>query len=396
MRTAVSAVLLAAGLLSGLAPRSADRERLTALLDGRGPVNLTLEAPVHELFARANGDEDASVPGTLTYQDPSTGETVELADLEVTVRGHTSRRDSECTFPKLELKQKEGGTLKIGTHCGEAADSALTKYGRLANEKSPWREGLVYRMLEAAGTPVLRTRAARITYVERSGAAPLTRNALLIEDDHDARIRAGGHEEIPMESFGNAAARQVSGQNAGLIAFGEALVGNFDWCLKFAPDDTYRCDDAKPLWNILAFETDDGARLMMKDFDLAGVVVGRHPWFDKVWNPAFVESRSRVRIEVLSQVQRTRSLFSRTQLNELRRHFVERRTAVYAAIDGAPVDSGGRHLARGYADAFYDAVQSEPPSTVRSWPPPTCGSISTRGGRARRADPGMSCRRERR
>ena len=215
-------------------------------------------------------------------------------------------------------------------------------------------------MLEAAGTPVLRTRAARITYVERRGAAPLTRNALLIEDDRDARTRARAHEEIPMESFGHAAARGVSGQNAGLIAFGEALVGNFDWCLQV------RAGRHVPVRRQQAALEHPGVRDRQRrhvDDERFRPRRGRRrpaPLVRQGLEPCcFVESHSRVQIEVLSQVQRTRSLFSRTDLDELRRHFVERRTAVYAAIDGAPVDSGGRGLARSYADAFYDAIQSD-------------------------------------
>jgi hypothetical protein len=97
----------------------------------------------------------------------------------------------------------------------------------------------------------------------------------------------------------------------------------------------------------------------MKDFDLAGMVVGRHPWFDKVWNPAFVPSKSHTEIEVLSQVQRTRSLFPRAQLDAERKHFLARKPAVYTALEAATVDDEGRAIARAYLDDFYEAIAQD-------------------------------------
>jgi hypothetical protein len=337
--------------------------KLNHLLDGTTTLALTLEAPFHKLFANKNQDDDrVFVPGTLSYKDPNTGEAVALRDVEVSVRGHTSRNDAECTFPKLKLKAKPGGgALRIGTHCGELPDDQLSaKYGRLANEKSPLREGLTYRLLDALGVPTLRTRPARITYIDpESGGAPLVRAALLVEDDNDAMERVGGTAAIPLERFGNVETRNAT-EDGSRIAFGEAAIANFDWCLKFTPDDIYRCNDSKPLWNVLAFDRPDGrTALLMKDFDLAGTVVGHHPWFKTVFNAGFVPSRSETVVDVLSQVQRARSLFPRAKLDALRRGFVQRKAAAYRVVETADVDDGGRRLARAHLDAFYDAISDE-------------------------------------
>jgi hypothetical protein len=327
--------------------------KLTSLLDGNGVVELKIEAPLQQLFGSTSDDEDVSVPGTVTIGDAV------LRDVAVSVRGHTSRRETECTFPKLKLKLKGAGSIKIGTHCGESGDGQLTpKYGRLANEKSPHREALAYAMLHAAGVPALRARPARVTYVDTAaGGQPLVRNALVLEDDDDAMARVQGTAELTLENFGNVATRNAA--DAGVVAFGEALIGNFDWCLKFAPDDVYRCDGSKPLWNVLAFERAGGAVLMAKDLDLAGIVVGTHGWFDTVWNPAFVASKSHAEVEVVSQVQRTRALFSREQLDALRRRFLERKDAVLAAVQAADVDPAGRQLAGTYAGHFFNAIADD-------------------------------------
>ncbi|HET7697062.1 MAG TPA: hypothetical protein VFK57_15225 [Vicinamibacterales bacterium] len=344
---------------AGTPQPAAEPARLERLLDGTGPVALTLEAPLERLFETGLEDEDVAVPGTVKFKDRTSGAEVVLTDVAVSVRGHTSRRETECTFPKLKLKLKGAGSIKIGSHCGEAADHELSpKYGRLANEKSPLRESLVYDLLRAVEAPTLRTRPARITYID-GAQPPLERHALLLEDDDDAMARVGGTAEIPLEAFGNVAVRGA-GADAARIAFAEAMIGNFDWCLKFSPDDIYRCNEPKPLWNVVAFDRGGGrTSLLMKDFDLAGMVVGRHTWFDKVWNRAFVPSKSEIEIEVLSQVQRTRSLFPRAQLDGERRHFIERKTAAYAALDGAGVDDKGREIARAYLDAFYAAITGD-------------------------------------
>ena len=330
--------------------------KLPSLLEGDDAIALTLEAPLQELFTKGTEDENVTVPATLRFKDPASGTDVELVDLELNVRGHTSRRETECTFPKLKLKHKGAGSIKIGTHCGEADGETLTaKYGRLANETSPWREALVYRLLHAAEAPTLRARPARITYMDPAQGQPLVRNALLLEDDDDAMERVKGRAELTLEEFGNVVTRGAQA-DAARIAFSEAMIGNFDWCLKFSPDDIYRCNEPKPLWNVLGFDRGGTTALMMKDFDLAGIVVGKHPWFHTVWNPAFVPSKSETEIEVLSQVQRTRSIFPRPVLDAERQHFVQRKPAIYDALQRANVDDRGREIAKRYLDSFFNAI----------------------------------------
>lgn len=345
-------VALVSLLLSSSLPAAQRPAKLSSLLEGRDVVAIRLEAPLQRLFETGKQDEGVFVQGTLT----SNGAV--FSDVEVSVRGHTSRNEDECTFPKLKLKLKGAGSLRIGTHCGDAPDDQLSsKYGRLANEKSPRREGLTYRILEALGVPVLRTRAAQITYVDtEAGTAPMARHALLIEDDDAAMTRVGGRTAIDLAQFANVKTRHAE-QDALKIAFGEAAIANFDWCLKFAPDDIYRCNDPKPLWNVLAFDLGDGrTALMMKDFDLAGTVVGHHGWFESVFNPAFVPSRSETEIDVLSQVQRARSLFPRATLDALRGDFAARKAAAYDAVRSAEVDDSGRTIARAHLDAFYKSI----------------------------------------
>ena len=101
------------------------------------------------------------------------------------------------------------------------------------------------------------------------------------------------------------------------------MIGNFDWCLRMFGGDIYRCDERHPLWNVLAVTRSEGHALpLIYDFDLAGPVVGRHVWFKQVFDATYVQPPSNVRVEVLAQVQRTRSLFDRALLDETRAHFL--------------------------------------------------------------------------
>jgi hypothetical protein len=290
-----------------------------AVFSDRGVAKLTLEAPLDELLAHSERQDDSHVTGRLTLAD---GETpVILEHVRVSVRGHTSRRASECDFPKLKLDLSDAdrtGTalenvkaIKIGTHCGDRPDSVLTpRYGRLANEHEPLRESLVYQVLRAAGIPTLLARPARITYVDiEHRRQTLERNAMLLEDDGSAAHRLGA-QQIVEEGVFESAHSQFAEADTARVLFAEAMIGNFDWCLRMFDGDTYRCDGRHPLWNVLATRRQSPPDVpLIYDFGLAGPVVGRHVWFDQVFDPDFTDPPSSVAVEVESQVQRTRSLF---------------------------------------------------------------------------------------
>jgi hypothetical protein len=226
----------------------------------------------------------------------------------------------------------------------------------------------VYRLLDAVGVPALKARPAKITYVfadareSRSAAQtaqPVVRNGMLLENADEAVKRLGGERELDVKAFTDARA-MFSTADTARLAFAEAMIGNFDWCLKMFPQDAYRCDARDPLWNIVAAATADGrARPLIYDFDIAGMVVGRHSWFKNTFNGAFVPSRSHTEIEVLAQVQRTRTLFNRADLDATRGEFVKWKAQAYQALESARLDSAGARQAREYLDSFYKAIESD-------------------------------------
>src|SRR5581483_3537013 len=321
---------------------------------------LRLEAPFNDLFAHAQQDGYA-VRGSLTWRDGSTER--RLDEVKITVRGHTSRRESECTFPKLKLAWS-GGAVKVGTHCGDATGDAVTpRYGRLANQRSAVREAFVYRLLETLGVPTLRVRPAEITYVYADGEgghdSSITRHAFLLEDDDAARERLGASGAIAEDAFTNARDR-FSPDDTARLAFAEALIGNFDWCLRFFKGDTYRCDARHPLWNLLAFTWPDGtARPLMYDFDVSGAVAGYHRWFADIFDEQFLPDKPHAAIEVAAQLQHARSLFDRPVLDATRHAFAAKREAAYGALADSAVDGDGKKVMTEYLDAFFDAMTSD-------------------------------------
>lgn len=354
------------------------------LFSSYAPLNVTLEAAFDDLRHEMRQDVTYSVMGTLSYTDPNVGD-VRLSNVEVSGRGHTSLKAGQCEFPKLKLKfhaakGRPPGSLfdgvtsvKIGTHCGDSPDEVLSvRWGRLKNENAPVREAFVYRLLEALGVPALKARPVQISYVDvktrsaegaDAGLAPtrptLVRNAMFLEDDRQAEARFGTYGQYTEDTFGSADVRFTPPDSARL-AFAQALIGNFDWCVRFFPADTYRCDGRHPLWNVLALKRPDGSAVpVMYDFDLAGIVTGHHRWFDQVFNAAFVPGASEASLKVLAQLQRTRTLFSRAQLDASRAEFVRHKAEAYAALTDAQLDDAGRRHAAAHLDAFYDVIEND-------------------------------------
>jgi hypothetical protein len=329
-------------------------------------IELRLEAPLRELIAKAQQDENDAVTGTLTVVGKSAERDTGAIAIKVSTRGHTSKRTEECEFPKLKIAFPDGAdgsifagmkAVKLGTHCGDRGDTELTqRFGRLANEKEPHREAVAYRVLHAIGVPTLQARPARVTYVfsdDDTGGSPLVRNAILLEDDDEAAKRYGATAQLREDRF-ESAQSMMAAPDVARLAFAEAMLGNFDWCLRFEPGDHYRCDDRHPLWNMLALVRGSGPALpVIYDFDLTGFVVPRHIWFGQAFSEQFLPSRSRPEVEVLSQLQRTRSLFRRALLDATRKTFTDRKGDALRAVREAVVDDEGRRLAESYLTAFY-------------------------------------------
>ena len=180
---------------------------------------------------------------------------------------------------------------------------------------------------------------------------------MFLEDDAEALERLGGRSELPAKQFGSATSVFAMPDLARLF-FGQAMIGNFDWCLRMSPRDTYRCNDTTPIWNIVGIIRPEGMALpVIHDFDIAGMVTTRHIWFGKVFNRAFAGSEAEV--EVQAQVQRMRSVFPRDLLDATRHELVGRKAVAYHVLADSAMDDAGRRSAKEYLDAFFAAIESD-------------------------------------
>ncbi len=147
---------------------SADAPRI---FSSDSTVAFTLEAPLGDLFAAAAADPDAAVAGRIAYADPD-GRTMVLRGVRVSVRGHTSRSESECPFSEagaaLRRRPAARFALRPAVRAEDrhalrrSAGDRLTRNNRLPNERSPHREAFVYRVLDVLGIPTLKARPARV------------------------------------------------------------------------------------------------------------------------------------------------------------------------------------------------------------------------------------------
>jgi hypothetical protein len=181
---------------------------------------------------------------------------------------------------------------------------------------------------------------------------------MLVEDIDEAIGRVGGEREITEAEFTTARDQFATADTVRLM-FAQAMMGNFDWCLRMSAGDGYRCNARHPLWNVAVADVKGDKDIpLIYDFDLAGMVAGRHPWFNTVFNGGFVPN-SPWAVEVIAQVQRVRALFTRSELDAARREFVARKDDVYRVVESPSLDPDGRTIARRYLDSFYEAIESD-------------------------------------
>lgn len=355
------------------------------LWDDASVLAIELRAPLAELFARSansmSRDELPAVRGTLRFGQ---------RDLAVSVRqrGNTSALETECSFPKLRVTidrdQDLSGTpfvghrkLVLNSHCGERPTSERTDYGRVANEVSPMREHLAYRMVRALDLPTYRTRLSRIRYVD--DATPdqaLVRHGLFIEhkDEALARFKAEGlipdsAKEVDVtteEAEGDDDPDLMDRRLAARIHLAEALLGNQDFRLHLGSrTEPERWTDtgplfAPPLWNIDVFGTtgNGGEQLpVIQDFDLSGVVAPVKP--APMLDPSRTFGADNATQIAMSGIQLVRTMISREDFDAAVAAVKARRAAVEAELARGAVDAEGRANAQKLVKSFFDLLESD-------------------------------------
>lgn len=239
---AIRAALLASALTGGGAgaqqPARADSadtanaearakrpRRPSPLFASTAPLELTMTLNVRRII----NDRDTTKRGehplrpvTITYTD-SAGSQVTVAG-QVRVRGIW--RLHHCQFPPLRLrltKEAADKTIfdrerrpKIVPHCRNTDEY----------EQYVLHEYAIYRM-HALVTPIaLKSRLARITYVDSATAKPAaTRAAILLEDEDNLAERLGG-EVLEIKGV---PAHQLEPYDTFVMSLFQFMIGNTDW-----------------------------------------------------------------------------------------------------------------------------------------------------------------------
>lgn len=227
VRTAVLALVLAAGVLLGAPPA-----RAAALFDDSAELALVIDLPVPQLLRTKARREP--IPATLHWLAPEGG----TASMPIRVRARGHKRLEACDFPPLRLEfdaAAAAGTpfagqksLKLVTQC--RAERRYAEYVKL--------EQRLYRAWELVAPIAFRTRTVAATYLDTTSTAMLIRGpAFLIEDFDDVAKRAGlSKAKVPALE-----PAQLDPANAALVEMFAFMAGNTDFSLHRSMEGEKNC-----------------------------------------------------------------------------------------------------------------------------------------------------------
>ncbi len=272
---AVIALILAACLLAPLASWGADAagdvqpSAADPLFDSIDPLQLRISAPLHAM-ARDRADDPEERTGVVTLlagpgagaPDQAGGETA--FQIKIRPRGNSRRDRAVCKFPPLRLNFRKGdvkGTvfagqdkLKLVTHCRSGE----------RHEPYPYKEYLVYRMLNQVTDAGFRVRPLTIRYHDSERDQDAGEHFGFFIESDDGLARRLGLEESKLPRIETA---QLEPRHASLMDLFQYMIGNTDYSFIAGPAGESCCH------NTVLMQNDEGLMLPMPyDFDITGFV----------------------------------------------------------------------------------------------------------------------------
>ena len=291
------------------------------LFQNSEPLEFELKAPLITIHHDIRKKTSATTtepgfkghPSTLVLRGTSGSREIPVL---VRARGKTSR--GECALPKMtihfpkESRELMVGTelegaknLKLGVHCslplGFTPDLFIPffTFGRLKDDRGPWREELYYRIYSHFSDDHVKSRTASITYTNTDRVNPPEfddgialeerlksfdikepRKAFLFETSGTIVDRLGGDENWTELENEQPAPENLTYDlsNAEKMAAFQLIMGNGDWSVGHGNIPMDRNGNA--LWNILSFfnkvaTSVPNAKLFPIDFDLGMFVTER-------------------------------------------------------------------------------------------------------------------------
>lgn len=187
---------------------------------------------------------------------------VEGNEHQVQIRMRGKSRARVCGFPPLRFyfdPADVAGTvftdqtdLKLVTHC-RGSESA---------EQNVLEEFLAYRIFNLISDVSFRVRLLRIRYVDTSDGDAIERYAFFLETDDALAERTGGTRT----KIEGVRLSELAAQQATRMYVFQYLIGNTDWSMVTADEETYCCHNGELL------HIDGKLHYVPYDFDLAGLV----------------------------------------------------------------------------------------------------------------------------
>jgi hypothetical protein len=306
------------------------------LFDADESLNIILEFPVQTVLGQAA--DRPVVDGTAHYVN-ATGETISLP-VQISTRGRS--RLEACKFPPLSLavkKKSAKGTvfegqkkLKIVTHC--RSNTVFRSYVQ--------QEYGIYRAFNVLADISFRVRPLNVTYRDTENeSAEIQEPAFFIERIGEIADRT----QLKRQRVRRVEATQLDPAYATLHALFQFMVGNTDWSVKMAPDDSDCCHNGRVL---SPRGESSGWMVVPYDFDQSGIV-----------NPRYAMPAPQLGISTVRQRLYRGRCIHNDQLDGVIRLFNERRAELEEALfpDGIRnVKSAADYIARFYR-TINDAKQ---------------------------------------
>lgn len=281
-------------------------------------------------------------------------------------RGMSSAQDSQ--FPKLriEIDKSENikGTLfqgnrkfRLNTHVQDKdAPNGNTEMGRLADERSPYREALAYELGAVWNIPAPLVQRARISYHDSETGDKTTRNALLIETNKNLSERLGVKESFEFLSEGYE--DKMSVDLAAKFHLFQIMILNDDIGLKMKNEMKVGTEKYRPYFNTTVFEYPNGEMFpILYDFDLSILVAG---WEQRYWH--FYESEvfeiKDGRFGVyLNRLAHLRSRLSKAEFDRVIIFYKSIRNQFQSVIQASIVDNEAKQIALQQIQFLNQAIE---------------------------------------
>lgn len=223
------------------------------LFQNQEPLVLELSADFESLRSIRKQEQSEYISGRLTLQS---GGTTEEFGISLKVRGQSRLSRKRCNFPLLFVRFQQDqiqdslfqgqDVVPLTTHCRKTE-----KYTEYLH-----KENLVYKTYALLTPNSLKSRLAKITYVDTSGRnKPITRWAIFVEHFEQAAIRLEGEvldaKDVSLSTIDPPA--------LALMEVFQFLVANTDWSAPFGH-------------NVLLVKNSQGIIPIAFDFDSSGVV----------------------------------------------------------------------------------------------------------------------------